>query len=202
MGAALRIVLAAILSTAVLMAWGFVFWTMIPWSHTFFGRMPDEAAVLAAMKDSGQETGVYMFPSRDMNAPTDEEIERFQTGPLGFVFYRTAGADANPQSMYINGAANFLVASLIAGTLLCLAGPGLCSFAARWAFVTLLGVFAVITTNLAFPIWFHHPWEYWLKMSAYDVSNWFLAGIVLAAIVRNKTVCCAPATPPVLEAKK
>jgi hypothetical protein len=202
MGAAIRIILAALLSTAVLMGWGFVFWAMIPWSHTFFAQMPDEPAVLAAMKAGGQETGVYMFPYIDMSAPTEEEIARFKSGPLGFVFYSATGADPESADVFVNGSIQFFVASLFAATLLCLAGPGLCSFASRWAFVTLLGAFAVIAMNLTHPIWFHHPWQFWLKMSVYDVSNWFLAGIVLAAIVRNKSVCCAPATATTVDATK
>lgn len=58
----------------------------LPWHNKDVGQLPDEDAVLAAMRDAGAEPGDYMFPyckSGDMGSP--EAKERFDRGPVGVV---------------------------------------------------------------------------------------------------------------------
>ena len=47
-------------------------------------------------------------------------------------------------------------------------------------------VFAVVALEFANPIWFHTPWCFTLMHAGFDLGNWILAGLVLAAFVRRE----------------
>ena len=60
------------------------------------------------------------------------------------------------------------------------------TFAARWLFVALLGVFASGAVTMAQPIWFMASWKFSLLYAGSDVVGWALAGVALAALLAPK----------------
>ena len=82
------------------------------------------------------------------------------------------------------GFGHYFVSALLMAVLLQLASPGLGGYLPRVLFVTLAGVFAAVAITLGDPIFLHQPWKTPLYFAAFYVVSWFVAGIVLGAIVR------------------
>jgi uncharacterized membrane protein len=74
-----------------------------------------------------------------------------------------------------------VVCALLAAILVSQLRPG---FFVRVACVTLVGLLATIMTSVPFWNWYGFPTDFTLAQMAEHVVGWFLAGIVLAAIVR------------------
>jgi hypothetical protein len=51
-------------------------------------------------------------------------------------------------------------------------------------FVVLAGMFAATMIDLASPIWFHHPWDYFLMLGFYHVAESLVMGLILAAVIK------------------
>ncbi len=187
---AIRVIVGAVLSAIVLMAWGFVFWTVLPYPMEMMDRLPDDAPVVHALEKA--ETGVYFLPYPDREAMSGNDPEakaaflaRHEKGPLLQVFYRKEGVQAMDPKFFAMGFGQMFVASFLAAVLLCLALPGLGGYPARVLFVFLLGVFASVSLTLGDPIWFHHPWKYALYLSGFHVAGWALVAPVLGLVVRQ-----------------
>ncbi|MFO0880878.1 MAG: hypothetical protein U0840_26415 [Gemmataceae bacterium] len=182
----MRLLLGAVLAGVVQFLWGFVFWTALQPMLNMMGRMPEEERVVQVLRDVKPETNVYFLPWPG-GTPEEQEsmMQRHQEGPLVQIIYQSQGQPAMDPKLFLLGYLHMVGMCLLAGILLCLAGPGLNGYLARYLFVVLLGVFAAFALNLAQPIWFHHPWRFQLLHSIFDVGNWVLGGLVLAAFVRR-----------------
>ncbi len=190
-GQTLRVVIAAAASAVVLMMWGFVFWTVLPFSMMFIETLPNEEAVASAIRDSGTASGVYTYPGPDGMDPDDEEglaawKEKHRRGPVLHVFVTSRGIEPMAPELFVQGMLHSFVSSLLAAGLLSVVVGSLKGYAQRVAFVTGLGVFAGVAVRLSDAIWFYHAWGYQIMVASYVVSSWILAGFVLAAIIRPK----------------
>jgi hypothetical protein len=74
-----------------------------------------------------------------------------------------------------------VVCALLAAIFVSQLRPG---FVVRAACVTLMGIFASFVTNVPFWNWYGFPRDFTAAQIVEHVVGWFLAGIVLAAIVR------------------
>jgi hypothetical protein len=187
-----RLVVAAFLAAVLQFAWGFCFWSFSPMSKEMIGKLADEDKVVQALKEANPETGMYFLPYPDGESMSGDNPEAFEAftkrhaeGPLVQIMYRKEGAACmDPKQMGL-GFAHMAAGSFVAGLLLLMAGPGLRTYFCRVLFVALLGVFAAFAINFAQPIWFLHPWKFYLLQSVFDVVSWTLAAVVLAALVRR-----------------
>ena len=68
--------------------------------------------------------------------------------------------------------------------LLKIALPALGGYLARVIFLSLLGITAALYSNFSMPVWWHHPWTFYLLSFVYDVGAWVAAALVLAAFVK------------------
>jgi len=189
-----RLLIGAVLSSIVLFVWGFAFWVISPLRFGVLRTIPNEEAVIDALKKNLPETGVYLSPfaeesrfKEDREAAQKELAEKHKEGPLVQIIYRKNGIDPMSPVTFAAGFANMLVASLLIGLLLKLALPGLASYSSRVLFVFVAGVFAAVTIDLSTPIWFHQPWGLPLFNALYHASGWFLAGLVLGAVIRPRS---------------
>lgn len=191
-GRAFFVVIGAVLSAIVLMAWGFVFWTLLPFPMNYIHTLPNEDAIGQAFVENKVAPGVYTYPGPDGMDPNDEAtFEAWKTkhieGPILHVFVGE-GLEPMAPSMYMQGMLHFFVSALIAGTLLAVAGNSLKSYGSRVAFVTGLGLFAAAFVRMGDVVWFYHSFGYQLMLACYLISSWVLAGLVLAAFIRPKAV--------------
>ena len=58
----------------------------------------------------------------------------------------------------------------------------------RVRFVTLIGVTAAVLIDVGDVTWWHIDWQWKLYQAFYDVSFWFLTGLVLGLFVKARTV--------------
>jgi hypothetical protein len=190
----IRLVLGAALAAVVLMAWGFVFWTVTPFPYQMMAKIPHEEAIVQALQEQSLETGTYFlpFPDKDAmsgaNTQAQEALMKMHaSGPLLQLSYRKEGLDPTSPAVYLQGMAHMFVSALLIGGLMLLALPSLPTFGRRWLFVALAGTFAAIAIELANPIWFHNPWKFALYETGFNIAGWVLAGLVLGAVIKPRS---------------
>ena len=186
----IRLIFGALLSTAVLFGFGGWFWVASPYPNMMIKPIPAEDDLVKVLKDGLPESGVYYFPWGDqetMSGKNEEAAKKVQAkleaGPIGQIVIRREGAKVDAL-YFAQGVGQYFVASLLMAILLHLALPGLGGYLPRVLFVTLAGVFASVAVTLQQPTWHHQPWLTPLYLAAYDTVSWFLAGIVMAMVVR------------------
>ncbi len=183
------ILIASAISAVVLMAWGFVFWTLLPFQKSHILTLPEEEAIAAAVRDSGAAPGVYVYPGPEGMDPSNETAfeawkKKHIQGPVLHLFVAGEGIEPMAPSIYGEGMAHFFVSSILAGSLLAVVCGSLGSYMSRAVFVAGLGLFAAVAVRLSDAIWFYHDWGYQIMVAGYVVSSWILAGLVLAAFIR------------------
>lgn len=181
-----KLLLGALAGTVVLMIWGFLFWSVLPYGSLVMKGLPDGEAYASALAESVPETGVYQYPAFPADA-TEDEMGRFyaehKRGPLVQIFYRAEGAPPGAAKVYLLGFLHFFASALLAAFLLRYSGAGLHGWGWRVLFVTLLGLFAGVAAELAKPIWWYNPWDFALYQVVYLVTGWLFAGLVLGKFV-------------------
>ncbi|MBZ0115160.1 MAG: hypothetical protein K8J08_22075 [Thermoanaerobaculia bacterium] len=174
-----------------MMVWGSIYWTVLPFGYQVMHGTSQEAAVKAILARSLPGTGVYMVPwlnQEQMAEPGAAEslMAEHRQGPLVQIFYTAEGADPMGPSVFLGGFINMFTSALIVAALLCMAMPGLPTFSLRAQFVFLVGLFAGVAVDLARPIWWHQPWNYWIHQALFPITGWLLVGLVMAAIVKDQ----------------
>jgi hypothetical protein len=189
----LRLLIGVLLSAVVLMAWGFVFWMVLPFAPNVMQRLPDDERIARALSEAGTPTGTYFYPYPDREAMSGKDPEAQQAfirkhsgGPLMQISYRREGVQAMDPAYFAVGFGHMLAGSLLAGVLLLIALPRLPSYPARVGFVFLVALFATVSITLGRPIWFHHPWRFALLMAGFHLFGWLLSALVLALVIRPR----------------
>jgi hypothetical protein len=188
-----RLILAAVLAGVVQMAWGFAFWAISPIPKTMMGQVPDQAKLLAALKDNLPESGVYFMPCPDnakaTQAETAEEVffRQHREGPLVQICYHREGKEPMGGTTLLAGQLHCIGSCLVMGLLMLFALPNLNTYIARVLFVSLAGVFVVFSLRFQDAIWFLHSWDFTLMQSGFDLASWLLAGVIMGAIIRPQS---------------
>lgn len=187
-----RIGIAAVAGGIVLFVWSFVSWMFIPWHMQ--QKLPDQAAVAEALRDSGAPDGFYRIPGLDyaemktlsedeQNAAHDAWEEQHRKGPLAVVAYRAEGGSPMPVMTLIVSLVLEIIIAGAAAVALNMAAPAIDSFVGRVLFVLVLGVFAgggyLMDWN-----WMYHPFRYSIEMFADGLVASLLLGVTLAIIVK------------------
>lgn len=192
-----RLLIAGLIGGVVGMIWGMLWWVALPFSNMTIEEPSDIGAVQDVLRETTDGAGTFFFPMVERGASEDEiekRTEQHLRGPIGQIFLHP-GADVMSGSTFLFGFLHFVACTLLMGVILRIATPMLTTFTKRWGFVVLVGSSGVLFSNFAMPIWFMHPWDYWLVMSIYDVLTWAVLGLVLATVLypRAKTAGAASA---------
>ncbi|MHC4989395.1 MAG: hypothetical protein ACYTGC_00300, partial [Planctomycetota bacterium] len=150
----MRIVIAGVLGAVILLVWGFVSWTVLPWQHKRGGALPNEAAVVSALRSGVSERGVYFVPGMPRKRLTETQHEqaeesweeRHREGPLAMVVYNPKGRNPMDPRIFMSGALINFLAVVIACLLLM--NTSLHGYLGRVMFVTGLGIFAGTVSDL------------------------------------------------------
>jgi hypothetical protein len=178
----LRWVLGAVGAAVVMFLWGFVYWGLLPFGAASIHSLPNEDAVRAALRAGNLPTGVYYLPKMG----TDPAAEAHSLeGPIVKLYYRAEGGPPMSPARMGLGWLHGLVAALLAGYLLATVTGVMNTFPRRLAFVFALGLFGSFTMVLGDAIWWHHPLGFQLTQFGYHAVNWLLAGLVLAAVIKE-----------------
>ena len=186
-----RVVLAGILGGIVMFLWGGLWHDQLPTAFAGLRSLPNEQAVVAALKTNVPEAGMYLFPGFGVpdSAPFADKKAAMQNleknppaGPQGFLIYEPVGTGLSPKMLVTEGTTNIVQALLVA---FLVAQTGLRRFASRLGFAFVLGLLAAITTNISLWNFYRFPTPWIEAQIAFLIVGYFLVGVVVAAIVKN-----------------
>jgi len=187
--AMLKILLVAVFGGIDIFFWGFVAHMLLPLGEMGLQSIPNEDALAAAMTKDVREPGLYFVPGRDMSkSQSQEEMDahaaKIAKGPYGFMVIYPNGRDASLGKRLPVEFGTNVVCALLAAILISQLRPG---FAVRVACITLVGILASVMTLVPYWNWYGFPTDFALAQIVEHTAGWFLAGLVLAAIVRSST---------------
>jgi hypothetical protein len=176
----MRLLLATIVGTVVLVAWGMLFWGMLAPRLGVFHALPDAPGVTATLVGTGTTTGTYFMPwPRDTPEAFARFVRQHETGPFYRLSYVTEGVDPNSPGKLMVGTLHYVTVAAIAVGLSGLAGP---QRRRRFAVVVLAGLLGSDFITVGDPIWFHMPWDYVRGVLVYEIVSWILLGAVTARL--------------------
>ncbi len=187
----LRILIAGLLGGLAMFVWSSLAHTVLPLGHAGLSQIPNEAAArndIAAAMGAEPKAGVYLFPWMEHGGPAPAATP--SPGPSGMLVYHPDRPLGMAPSMLVSEALNEVVQAIIAAFLVSL--TVLVGVLARVAFVTAIGVIVSIGTNVSYWIWYGFPTGYTLAQIVMVIVGYFVAGVVIAFILKRR-VTAAPA---------
>ena len=180
--------------------WNFIGHDVLPLGHTGIHELPNEAAVLDALKTNmGENHGLYHFPGFGLgDNPTREQKqeamkhvnEKLAANPSGILIYHPPGRQfAFVRALVVEFATDVLQSILV---VFLLAQTSLATFGSRVGFVFVAGVLATITTNISYWNWYGFPKRYTAAYMFIELVGFICVGIVAALILRKNTSRTAP----------
>ncbi|MHC5023293.1 MAG: hypothetical protein ACYTGG_05205 [Planctomycetota bacterium] len=191
----MRIILGAVLGGIALFMWGFMYWVVL--SPMLLPHQPvtDAAALTAAMQTSLPETGVYWMPPKpvhgaDVDAATKDRLDQawmdqHKAGPVSFIIHNVEGKDTEDMMTLARGLVIDIIAALFASILLLSACKGW-SYAGRLSFMVGIGLVICAVVHLVNWNFMYAPTDYTIFLIADSMGGWFVAGIVVAAVVKRR----------------
>ncbi|HET9181706.1 MAG TPA: hypothetical protein VFP59_06210 [Candidatus Angelobacter sp.] len=183
--------MAGILGGVAFFAWSSFAHLATGLGQVGLSELPNEQAVVNNLKANIAAPGLYFFPGYGLGpnathaqkmAAMKQLAPKIKAGPIGLMVYHPTGYDAlSPREMLIEVGTN-IIQVLIA--VLLLGQTRIYSFAGRWAFVTLAGVLAAISTNISYWNWYGFPGNYTAAYISVIAIGFVCAGLVAAALVK------------------
>lgn len=194
-----KIVLGGIIGGVLMFIWSAVSHMLLPIGSMGIKSIPNEDAVLAAMKTNITEPGFYFFPGEGMmeaqsgskeqqDAAMAAWTKKYEAGPRGVMVYYPTGETPMPPSKLIFEGLSDVVGALIAAFLLSMATLRVRSFAGRVGFVTLLGLLAWILIEFSYWNWYGFPPAYVTGTLIDQVVGMAFAGVGIAIVFRKTDV--------------
>jgi len=177
----MRILVAGLLGAVAMFIWTAIAHMATPLAYTGISKMQNEPAVLSVMQSGvGAKSGFYFYPWIDPKDPQAEQKETalMKTNPSGFLIYHPAGASYDMTPLMLEEFGKELAQSLIEAFLLSL--TALAGYFSRVGFVTMLGVFGSLGTDMSYLIWYGFPCNYTLAQITIEVVGALAAGLVIA----------------------
>lgn len=176
----MRIILAGILGGVVLFIWSAISWMALPWHAKTMHTFNDEKSVVAIIQANATQSGVYMLPG--MNQSGGLKNPDLAKGPMIYAAVKLQGMNPDmTMPLVISFLTQVVAAFFVAWMLFCARNL---SYLGRAGFVLLFGVAAAIASQVPLWNWFAFDEQYILVMIADIVIGWFLAGLVMASIVK------------------
>ncbi len=115
----MRVLVAAVVGGVLLFLWGFVAHVLLPFSEKAMKPIPNEAAVIEAVRGNVTESGVYFIPYLNyMKASPQEQqayADKIASGPSGLLVLRTGGVSMDmKRELPMEFISNFLAALVAA----------------------------------------------------------------------------------------
>jgi hypothetical protein len=189
----MRILLAGILGGIAMFVWNFIAHDLLPLGHTGIHEIPNEAAVLDAMKANiGENHGLYFFPGLGFgDNPTREQesegmkqmAQKLAANPSGILIYHPPGRTfAFVRALVVEFSTDVLQSILV---VFLVAQTSLATFGSRVGFAFVAGVLATITTNISYWNWYGFPKRYTAAYMFIELVGFLCVGIVAAMVLRK-----------------
>lgn len=187
-----RILLAGLLGGIAMYVWTALAHMVLPLGEAGIKEIPNEAAVLSAMRSSlGDSPGLYLFPGMGLGpdatpqqkqAAMQQYSQKLAANPSGILMYNPPGIQALATRQFIAEFVKELIESLLAVWLL--AQTRMASFASRLAFVIVTGVLVAIGTNVSYWNWYGFPLAYTAAYMITEIVGFVCVGLVTAALLK------------------
>jgi hypothetical protein len=182
----IKILLGGVVGGLVLFFWGFVSHMLLPLGEMGLRTIPNEDDLNAAIKKDVREPGLYFVPGWDMSKSQSQEemqahMDKVSKGPYGYMVIYPNGRDPSLGKRLPIELGTNVVCALLAAILVTQLRPG---FIGRVTCVALFGILASIMTLVPYWNWYGFPSDFTLAQIVHHTVGWFLAGLVLALIVR------------------
>ena len=191
--------LAGVLGGLAFFFWSYVAHDLLPLGKAGIKEIPNEQAVLAAMKSNMPENGLYLLPGLGLpeDAPRAQQaaamearMHKVETGPSGLLVYHPSLNFSFGKALVVELGTNILQVLL---AVILLGQTNLASYGARWRFIALAGFLAALSTNISYWNWYGFPGSYTLAYICTVAMGFVFAGLVAAAIVKPGTAATTTA---------
>lgn len=176
-----RVLVGAILGSIILFVWSAISWMALPWHMQTMHSFKNDTAIVEVIKANADKSGVYFLP-----APSSQQQNSMNTemkGPfvLAAVQFENMPAMTHPLGIQfiMELVTAFLACCLLAKT------KGLGYFG-RFGFIFKFSLAIAIMSYVPYWNWFGFSTDYTLVGMADIIISWFLAGIIMAAIVKGQ----------------
>jgi hypothetical protein len=199
----MKILLAGVLGGIVMFIWTSIAHMCLPLGEVGIREIPNEAAVLDAMKANiGENRGLYVFPGLGLGTkPTREQKneamkhmnEKLANNPSGIMMFNPPGRTFSMgRSLGIEFATELLESILV---VFLLAQTRIDNFIGRVGFVFVAGILAAVATNISYWNWYGFPKRYTVAYMFIQVVGFFCVGLVAALVLRRNQSTSAPTAP-------
>ncbi len=177
-----RLMFAALAGAAVMFAWSAL-------SHTLlirgdgFAPLPNETALLAEMRESIKDEGLYFFPGIDWSRhPNADETaaweQRFRAGNGLLVFHPSSDAPVSGRKLVLQFLCDLLASGIAAYVVAFLAVP----YWKRVATIGALGAFGCLGVSALFWNWYGFTHAFFAAHCLDKIVGWALAGAAIAKL--------------------
>jgi hypothetical protein len=190
----MKILLAGFLGAVAMFIWTSIAHMALPLGEAGISEIPNEQAVLAAMRSSiAEKSGLYFFPGLGVgpNATRQEKNEamkqgaaKMASGPSGILLYNYGRPFAFGKALTIEFITELVESILV---VFLLAQTTIESFARRVGFVLLAGILAAIATNVSYANWYGFPCVYTVSYMFTQIIGFLCVGIVAALVLPKRT---------------
>ena len=181
-------IIAALFGAVAMFAWSSIAHMALPLGDAGISEIPNEAAVLAAMRASlGTSHGLYMFPGFGLgpdathaqkSAAMEHYTLQLADKPSGILIYHPPGGNGMTPLMLGTEFLTEFSEALLAALLLSMSKMR--SFGSRLGFVMLAGAMASIATNIPYWNWYGFPSLYTASYMTIQIVSFACAGTVMA----------------------
>ncbi len=180
----LRVCIAGFLGGVAMFLWASIAHLATPLASTGIGQIGHETALLKEMRTAlGDQSGLYLYPQ--MNGQGDAATKAYEaklrTSPSGVLIYHPPGASMLTSAQIVTEFLGEFAQALIVAVLL--AWAAIAGYWSRVGFVGLVGLAAVLTTNLSYWNWYGFPGGYALAYAGTEWIGYIAAALVIAAVL-------------------
>ncbi|MFZ0211330.1 MAG: hypothetical protein WBE20_00370 [Candidatus Acidiferrales bacterium] len=189
-----KILLGALVGGIVVFIVGSLLHTVLGLASVGVKAVPQEDAVLSAMRAAIHEPGFYIFPAPNMTPGRTKDqqqadmtayLAKYQQGPTGILVYSPGGVALSYGKLLGGEFAIDVVSAFFLACILAMGAGGASSYWKRVFAVTLAGLFASVFLGLEYWNWYNFPANYTCAYIANGVLDWYFAGLAMAAIVKQ-----------------
>lgn len=187
-----RVVIAGVVGGIVVFLWGFIGHAVLPLGETGMHLMalPGETQLLTTLDEALPESRLYFLPGMDSSI-SDPEAQRkaheakLEASPAAFIVYQESPAGAMTAKQLLSEFVSNVFCALLASLILAEVGA---RYFMKVIIVALLGLFAWLAVDVSHWIWYAFPSDFAMAQGVDHVVGWFTAGLVVAAIVKNRNI--------------
>jgi hypothetical protein len=175
---------AAVLGCVVLFIWGALS-HMVLFIGSGFTPLPGEDRVIQTLENVLPGQGLYFFPGKDFRhtSPEQESVfeKKFETGPVGMIIYRPVGGKpVSPGKLTVQLVSDFITNLILAFVISLITA----SYWKRVFTASLVGCLACASVSTIYWNWYEFPTSFFLAQCADQIIGCFLAGLVIAKMVK------------------